>query len=767
MRKLLWLMFLCAQVLTLAQPVLRLKVPPDPNAPSVLLPDPPAAVHVIVQFQDPPSPGTLLALADRGATTVAFIPDNAVLVTMNAAVSLAGLGARYVAPLSPYQKISPLIANGNPVVIRGYYLVEFHTDIDPSAARRVILNLPLVELLDNPDLSSRHLLVHIPDPTREAEALASLAAQDAVAYVFPASQELIQGQPAGIDFPLAPGFLIASGEVLGQLVSTFGDGWDGPGMNAATLFYVFSKMTAQLPEPATQSEILRALQEWAKVAQITWLPGVSATANRTVNILFATGDHGDGFPFDGPGGVMAHTFYPALPAAEPLAGDMHFDDSESWHFGSYVDLFSVAIHEAGHALGLGSSDNPDSVMYPYYKMRTGLSDDDKAGILSLYAAQTGMPPGPLTFSFADPPATTTSATVSLSGTVTSANVPVVTWASSTGASGTASLSAANWIIASIPLAVGLNSITVTASDASGSVTRTVTVTRETVGPPPNPLTLTVNAPPATTTSGTISLSGTVNGGSGGAIVTWLTGTGATGTASVSGASWTAASIPLAIGLNSITVTATDTSGSVSSIVSVTQQTAPPPNLLTLTVNAPPATTTDATVSLSGTVTGGSGGATVTWSLSTGASGSASVSGTGWVASNIPLAIGLNSITITAADATGSVSRAVSTTRTAVPPPPGTDTAGPALTITYPSTTSLATTQASLTFKGTASDPSGVASVTFSTNTGGAGTASGTTPSLTTQWSAAIPLLVGFNQVIIRATDTVGNVSWRSVIVTRR
>jgi hypothetical protein len=85
-----------------------------------------------------------------------------------------------------------------------------------------------------------------------------------------------------------------------------------------------------------------------------------------------------------------------------------------------------------------------------------------------------------------------------------------------------------------------------------------------------------------------------------------------------------------------------------------------------------------------------------------------------------------------------------------------------LTITYPSSTSVATTLASLTFTGTASDPSGVASVTWSTDTGGAGTASGTTV-----WSAVIPLLVGFNQVIIRATDTVGNMSWRSVVVHRR
>jgi len=543
----------------------------------------------------------------------------------------------------------------------------------------LILNLPLLELLENPDLASRHLLIHIPDPTRQAEALASLAVQDEVSYVFPAAPELIQGQTVGTDqliAPVAPGLLVASGEVLGQLVSTVGDGWGGPGRNPITIYYFFSHLTAQLPDLVTQSEILRALAEWTQVAQITWLPGVSATADRTSNILFATYDHGDGFPFDGPGGVLAHTFYPAPPSAEPLAGDMHFDDSESWHVGSYTDLFSVAVHEAGHALGLGSSDNPDSVMYPYYKPRTGLSDDDKAAILSLYAARTGTTPGTLALSIDATSATTTSATVSLTGTVTGASgTPTVTWTNSGGATGTALLTGASWAAASIPLTVGFNTITVTATDATGSTSSTVGVTRQTVTPPPNPLTLTINVPPATTTS--------------------------------------------------------------------------------------------AAVSLSGTVTGGSGGAIVTWSLSTGASGTASVSGTNWVALSIPLAIGLNSITITAADATGSVSQVVSTTRTAAPPPVGTDTAGPALTITYPSTTSLATTKASLTFKGTASDPSGVASVTWSTNTGGAGTASGTTPSLNTQWTAAIPLLVGFNQVVIRATDTAGNMSWRSVIVTRR
>ena len=100
--------------------------------------------------------------------------------------------------------------------------------------------------------------------------------------------------------------------------------------------------------------------------------------------------------------------------------------------------------------------------------------------------------------------------------------------------------------------------------------------------------------------------------------------------------------------------------------------------------------------------------------------------------------------------------------TPVPIPTGKDTTGPVLSLSYPSSATFATSLGELTFRESASDPSGVASVTFSTNTGGSGTTSGTT-----QWTAAIPLLVGSNQVIIRATDTAGNISWKSVVVTRR
>ena len=494
----------------------------DPRAEAAVRREPPArsgrASHLLVQFPRAPEAADLAGLSRAGIRVLRAVPDNGLVVAVPPGTDLAALvagepaglgqGVYWVGWLDSGDKLSPALDPAAPG-----YVVIFHDDVDDDAARRLVTDAGF-DLLGNPDLLPHQLLV-----TGPYERIGELAQWDEVAYILPASPDLVSGNPV----------IACAGALSGQVqVAEYvkvSQGW--PKTNGSVdLRYVFSTITSRLSDSTVRSEVTRALSEWGRYAPVNFTAGTDAAAARTVAIQFARGAHGDAYPFDGPGGVLAHTFFPSPPNPEPLAGDLHLDDDESWNVGKDVDLFTVALHEAGHALGLGHSDRPTAVMYPYYRLTTGLTADDIAGIRDLYGSRDEAPPPtaqpPSTPSSGTPPSAgsppsagtppstgsppaggtpapgtpdtvppslkitspaftivaTSAAVITCSGTAAD-NVGVVSvkWSTSGGASGTAT-GTTGWTAAAIPLLVGSNTLTFRAFDAAGNSSwRAITVVR--------------------------------------------------------------------------------------------------------------------------------------------------------------------------------------------------------------------------------------------------------------------------------------------------
>ncbi|MFB9518620.1 matrixin family metalloprotease [Streptomyces cremeus] len=142
----------------------------------------------------------------------------------------------------------------------------------------------------------------------------------------------------------------------------------------------------------------RAMNEWSKASRKIRFRKVGG-GHADIEIRFVTRadriatPHDASFrsPFDGPGGVVAYAFFPPY-------GDLYFDDEENWDLtpparrrtlpqasGSRgQDLYQSALHELGHSIGLGHSDDPRSVMQADVTGRHFLGRDDVRAVRALY-----------------------------------------------------------------------------------------------------------------------------------------------------------------------------------------------------------------------------------------------------------------------------------------------------------------------------------------------------------------------------------------------
>ncbi|KAL7668014.1 hypothetical protein ACOME3_008732 [Neoechinorhynchus agilis] len=122
-----------------------------------------------------------------------------------------------------------------------------------------------------------------------------------------------------------------------------------------------------------RGQIRLAVDDWRQFLPIELHEVPPEYEHADIRITFEVANHGDGYNFDGPGGIVGHAF-------APTDGRVHLDADEMFtdsydHSEGQFNLRLVVSHEIGHALGLAHSLVPESIMFPFYCRRLQLISD--------------------------------------------------------------------------------------------------------------------------------------------------------------------------------------------------------------------------------------------------------------------------------------------------------------------------------------------------------------------------------------------------------
>jgi hypothetical protein len=168
---------------------------------------------------------------------------------------------------------------------------------------------------------------------------------------------------------------------------------DGTSLGGASTSNLLAAFNAKFGSAAVwENQILKAAQQWAQQTNVNFaVVGDNGTA-------IGGGQYQQGDPnmadirvggYNFGTTALAQAYMPPPVNNTSYAGDIQFNTGKSFGVpgvsGSY-DLFTVAMHEIGHALGLYHSASVTAAMYASYTTaKTGLATDDIAGIRSIYS----------------------------------------------------------------------------------------------------------------------------------------------------------------------------------------------------------------------------------------------------------------------------------------------------------------------------------------------------------------------------------------------
>jgi hypothetical protein len=153
---------------------------------------------------------------------------------------------------------------------------------------------------------------------------------------------------------------------------------------------IFATFNAKWSTSVWEGQILRAAQVWAQQSDLNFTV-IADSGAPTGSGNYEQGDPtmGDirigGYNFGS--STLAAAYMPPSANNYSIAGDMAFNTGQAFNVNATYDLFTVAAHEFGHALGLAHSSLTSAIMYSMYtNQKSGLSSDDIAGIQAIYGA---------------------------------------------------------------------------------------------------------------------------------------------------------------------------------------------------------------------------------------------------------------------------------------------------------------------------------------------------------------------------------------------